>query len=286
MAISQCKICGTQFANQRNLIDHLYGHVENSVSVHRQNEGTGGPVEPRKRQKNIIKLQVETRATKRRIEESEKAKTLNRPPVAPIVQAENIPSVKPPQNSKNKKPTAKEQLFTCKTCNHNFKTKTILNKHMNTHNVKFQCSLCDHTFQDAIFLRNHMATHEVQRKLSCDICNKMYKNKMCMEKHMHAKHIGKAAPERVQDSASGRFVCQLCNKTFKSSSNLKIHNNLHTDIYVCDICGHRNQTNHHLIQHKIKHKVCKKSKCLLCNKWLKSKYTMRIHNKKFHYLKV
>lgn len=80
---------------------------------------------------------------------------------------------------------------------------------------------------------------------SAEGCNKEYKNKFNLKRHMQMIHLGKKP-----------FCCKICNQSFVSKQNLREHAFIHSGIkpYKCSYCGKKfRQISQHSL-HKRKHK--------------------------------
>ena len=61
--------------------------------------------------------------------------------------------------------------FTCKMCEHSFKSKYVLGKHMKSeHPLNIKCSYCDSTFEATIELEKHMHELHGTKALKCNQC--------------------------------------------------------------------------------------------------------------------
>ena len=74
--------------------------------------------------------------------------------------------------------------------------------------------------------------------------NLKFKSKTCWKRHQKQVHT----QER-------KFKCRFCVKTFKTSSNLKVHENIHLGVFEarCEICNLNFVQGHNLQLHNRKH---------------------------------
>ncbi|XP_035230533.1 zinc finger protein 567-like [Stegodyphus dumicola] len=99
----------------------------------------------------------------------------------------------------------------------------------------------------------------------------------------HSFPYAKNAYVFSQDSSiykSGPFMCQICNKAFRSRTSLAYHCNIHTGErpYACDICGKRFKQKGALGQHKSVHSAERPYKCNHCGKSFNRKYSAFAHS--------
>ena len=75
--------------------------------------------------------------------------------------------------------------FTCKMCEHSFKSKYVLGKHMKSeHPLNIKCSYCDSTFEATIELEKHMHELHGTKALKCNQCEAKFFSKWRLNKHM------------------------------------------------------------------------------------------------------
>lgn len=160
------------------------------------------------------------------------------------------------------------------------------------------CSLCGKYLKTALSLQTHQRGHiePVKRdEFECDICQKKLLTKSSL--YCHKKiHIGKRdfACEhcgrtfiflyelknhiRLMHSDVKPFCCSKCNKLFKSSALLRVHQQVHTDDrkHACDACGkkfHRKET---LRRHASVHTGVLAFPCESCPKRFRTKQLLRV----------
>ncbi|XP_077475917.1 transcription factor E4F1 isoform X2 [Stigmatopora argus] len=100
------------------------------------------------------------------------------------------------------------------------------------------------------------------------------------------------ASERSEDSADGdkllykvnvggRYLCQLCDKTFKTSNILKTHMKTHSDQknFACQLCGDCFRTKGSLIRHNRRHSDERPYRCALCGQSFRESGALTRHLK-------
>ncbi|VEN46901.1 unnamed protein product [Callosobruchus maculatus] len=111
--------------------------------------------------------------------------------------------------------------FVCDVCAASFNTKTTLNTHIllkHKNEKKFKCTECNLSFKLNSWLRKHfMRKHSGNRTKNfvCTYCGVSYLNKTTLTRHIEEKHSG---PQR-------RYPCNVCDKTYASTTKLNLHLN-------------------------------------------------------------
>lgn len=81
----------------------------------------------------------------------------------------------------------------------------------------FQCSQCDKSYHYLRALTRHVKNIHGQHAhaVTCDICQRVFKNVETFRSHMHQKHTGPKSTTFLE--------CSICNERFKKSSYLELH---------------------------------------------------------------
>ncbi|XP_045512528.1 zinc finger protein 2-like [Pieris brassicae] len=104
--------------------------------------------------------------------------------------------------------------FICEHCGKGYKTRHILNYHMNLHNgvTPFKCDVCSKAFYSRTLLRNHfVVVHSDERPFVCDTCGLALKTKGTLHKH-----------NRIH-SGEKPFKCDVCDKAFAFKTSRRLH---------------------------------------------------------------
>ncbi|KAI3359877.1 hypothetical protein L3Q82_014226, partial [Scortum barcoo] len=88
------------------------------------------------------------------------------------------------------------------------------------------------------------------------------------------KHVYKVNQE-------GRYICQLCEKTFKTTNILRTHMKTHSDQknFSCDLCGTSFRTKGSLIRHNRRHTDERPYRCTLCGQSFRESGALTRHLK-------
>ncbi|TNN66144.1 Transcription factor E4F1 [Liparis tanakae] len=79
----------------------------------------------------------------------------------------------------------------------------------------------------------------------------------------------------------GRYICQLCDKTFKTTNILRTHMKTHSDKknFACDLCGTSFRTKGSLIRHNRRHTDERPYRCTLCGQSFRESGALTRHLK-------
>ena len=107
-----------------------------------------------------------------------------------------------------------EKPFECQLCSKKFRETTSLSSHMRTHSEEFPyiCEICNQQFRKQVGLDTHKWIHTGEKRpYTCNLCPKQYNRARGLKQHM-LTHTG----ERP-------FDCKYCEKKFRHKSNLDRH---------------------------------------------------------------
>lgn len=124
------------------------------------------------------------------------------------------------------------EILVCSVCDKGFKGERSLKKHQKKHDRKtlrydkkaaksegsdiHQCNDCSKIFANIFRLNRHKeSVHAKSRPFLCDICQKGYKSKDEIRKHI------------VIHLDTRNYKCKICKFSFKRSHDLVRHNRLH-----------------------------------------------------------
>ena len=121
----------------------------------------------------------------------------------------------------------------------------------------FPCPWCPATF----FLRCKLVVHFYENHEShkfpiCDVCNKVYLDSKNLKEHKTV-HTG------VKPHS-----CEVCNRVFRTKTALRQHSHIHSEIkpYVCSYCGHGFTQRGYFVEHVRRHTGERPYSCSICKK--------------------
>ncbi|OCT74557.1 zinc finger protein 407 [Xenopus laevis] len=153
--------------------------------------------------------------------------------------------------------------YKCHVCGVAF----VMKKHLNSHLLgkhglgtpkerKFSCNLCDRTFREKWALNNHMKLHTGEKPFKCTwpTCHYSFLTASAMKDHFRT-HTGEKS-----------FMCDLCDFAGGTRHALTKHRRQHTGEkpFKCDECNFASTTQSHLTRHKRVHTGEKPYKCPWC----------------------
>ena len=162
--------------------------------------------------------------------------------------------------------------YTCEVCKKSFDRPKKLNRHKTIHSdVKpYQCNQCDKLFREKRSLVSHQRIQKYTcQKYICPVCGQCFKrahdlrshkadhNKKARNKEQHNKeHISKDQQDKEKRTKQQQqYKCDICEKEFKSSYNMKAHKVVHLGNdertkHFCDkcqfVCYSKKDLKHHM----------------------------------------
>ncbi|CAL4082346.1 unnamed protein product [Meganyctiphanes norvegica] len=139
-----------------------------------------------------------------------------------------------------------EKPFVCPECDFKCARKKGLYQHWRFHCKfeHFECSVCGYKCRQSVDLQNHVLIHP--KDFSCPKCDYVGRCIEDLVKHdlTHNKIIKK-----------GHLLCDKCNQSFVTKTELKVHIKTHVIPLVCDVCNKSFKSKAGLVTH-IKRKLC------------------------------
>ncbi|CAG9574897.1 unnamed protein product [Danaus chrysippus] len=193
--------------------------------------------------------------------------------------------------------------YCCKKCGAGYITIAALRKHGKTHyQGHFPCDFCDKSYTSLTKKRNHekgvhtggwlrnkcphcpeifvsyydrsehlvKVHNEAPVVYPCNACNKTYKKKFELNRHIKHHHLQQRS-----------FLCDKCNAKFFSKRGLVDHMTRHTgsEMCSCDVCGKAFSRIRTLREHMRTHEDDKRFQCEVCKKTFMQKSSLKSHVK-------
>ncbi|XP_034662690.1 pneumococcal serine-rich repeat protein isoform X2 [Drosophila subobscura] len=120
-------------------------------------------------------------------------------------------------------------------------------------------------------IKAHMATHSTDPQYDCAICNKSFSTKWNLKIHSWVHANRTAKP----------FKCEYCPKAFVRELDFKNHINAHKQIkpYTCEYCGCKFIRKYNYMRHRREHHGTKKFTCDQCDKSFHRHYYLIEHRR-------
>lgn len=135
------------------------------------------------------------------------------------------------------------------------------------------CYICG---KQTIMIAEHLLTHRKIGDCKCDTCGKLLRNRIELSVHIQAKH----RPQKEKN-----YKCDLCEYSCETQRYLTVHvNNVHepNKKFECVICNKRFKATENLRLHQMTHTGENRYKCRLCPEQFKDKEKFKKHKMDEH----
>ncbi|XP_074469153.1 uncharacterized protein LOC141754153 [Sebastes fasciatus] len=119
----------------------------------------------------------------------------------------------------------------------------------------YTCGVCNKNFRIKSILTRHMKTHTGEKPYSCGVCGKSFIQRSYLQTHMNS-HSGQKP-----------HTCSFCGRGFTQVGNMNAHIRIHTGEkpHSCTDCGKSFREKADLIKHMIIHTGEKPYICTVCH---------------------
>ncbi|TKS69992.1 Zinc finger protein [Collichthys lucidus] len=133
----------------------------------------------------------------------------------------------------------------------------------------YACSVCNKNFRIKSILTRHMKTHTGEKPYSCSVCGKSFIQRSYLQTHMNS-HSGQKP-----------YTCSFCGRGFTQVGNMNAHIRIHTGEkpHSCTDCGKSFREKADLIKHTIIHTGEKPYICSVCNMKFSAQSNLKRHMK-------
>ncbi|XP_076628953.1 uncharacterized protein LOC143345562 isoform X12 [Colletes latitarsis] len=188
--------------------------------------------------------------------------------------------------------------YCCNDCQYIYETQDLLDEHSRSHaKPPFQCTSCNKKYKHTWGLKQHQIrahstiepkavgkkdnedvkyNYECQNKdneiktFSCEHCDNAYVRYSHLVAHERITH-------GIQSNRPKHFECKICNKYFRTESNMLNHSKLHGQRYSCDYCGKSFKDKYLVRIHLRMHTGEKPFECKICFKRYARASGLKLH---------
>ncbi|VDD86738.1 unnamed protein product [Enterobius vermicularis] len=146
--------------------------------------------------------------------------------------------------------------------------------------VFYKCSYCNFSGRFRSQLQRHISgVHYVERRFSCELCEKRYMYKGDLARHVNQKHSVGNVPER--------FQCAYCSTVLSSKYSLRNHEagkHLLEKPFVCPVCDFAFVDAYRLKKHTFTHQSVRLYGCGKCKYGARNAKDLKTHLSRVHML--
>lgn len=133
----------------------------------------------------------------------------------------------------------------------------------------YTCSVCNKNFKVKSILTRHMKTHTGEKPYSCSVCGKSFIQRSYLQTHMNS-HSGQKP-----------YTCSFCGRGFTQVGNMNAHIRIHTGEkpHSCSDCGKSFREKADLLKHTVIHTGEKPYICSVCHMKFSAQSNLTRHMK-------
>ncbi|XP_012688675.2 gastrula zinc finger protein xFG20-1-like [Clupea harengus] len=170
--------------------------------------------------------------------------------------------------------------FHCVYCGEGFLNKGVLKQHELKHKTvkvnpflkEYHCHQCGRDFSHKAFLKAHQKVHasvESQMSFSCTKCDRRFRKKSSLNKHMH-NHLART-----------NYPCPVCGEEFEIKGSLHTHIRSHPgERFPCKYCNQRFLKIDAYLKHVDRHTVVTPYYCEKCKVYQLTQRGFLLHQKR------
>lgn len=128
-----------------------------------------------------------------------------------------------------------------------------------TSTLPYQCWACDKRFSCHSQMKNHEVVHSDEKPFVCEVCNRGFRRKYDMKRHVQLIHKMQATEES------------------RTYTPRQANNNPNQTSFDCTVCQKQFSCLSHLRNHEVVHSEERPFKCAFCDKAFRRKYDKNRH---------
>ena len=172
---------------------------------------------------------------------------------------------------------AKEESYTCNTCDSESKTLEEIEAHVLSHEETFNCPTCGESFKSPYKFSVHEQRHNEDGFYKCPMCSYKTLRVSSILQHINLRHLRKHL-----------YNCSFCGKGFQDRLTFVEHENIHLGVapFFCVVCGREFNFSKNLLKHQVTHHtvnieaVSQNFQCTTCNKCFNKSISLKKHKKR------
>ncbi|KAK7080876.1 hypothetical protein SK128_024478 [Halocaridina rubra] len=164
----------------------------------------------------------------------------------------------------------------CEICGQQLACMGMVFQHKKNH-ISCKCEYCDKVFQSRSALQIHVNIKHKDKGLQCSMCPKKFLFPSYLKLHFANAH----------SQSSPKFKCQECGfcavtESYLKSHMTRMHSNTNKKKYVCQVCNKHFRSNARLVEHTRIHTGERPFACPVCYKTFYSQSNLYSHERTVH----